>query len=464
MVDSDGAFKTIWQLSPAELEVLKSDVTGYLDGLEITHAGFAAAATILIWGIITTWDREAHYVWKSRWSYAKAIFLTSRYVAPAAFLCEALGLLEVLRCVIIAWFFIIFCTLTATTASFILAARLYALYERDRRVLGALIVGFLTCFVPGWTLTFKDAGPSLMTAEELRIVGNVYTYIGGVTIQDGHEALDWRLKRCFHFPFPKITNSIVIGSLLFESGIFAALIWKMCRDQGRTRLIEAFYRDGIFYYVIILCNYGVALGIGFSWNPLAQAFLTSSFYVGIKSMMCSHIVLRLRSYFSRGDRVIDGRSEPNPLSRDAGQIGEGDSNSSSMVSTIIHFATALVSEQEREEDYSMHVIRGGEHPNADLEGRTGREEGAMRSAGTAAHPTGPSSPMTVMPTRSLDWTDAPGPSKRHTGPGDALGQDDVEPRHSLQPKGARQSKRSRWFRGQAPDPALSEGDRPLPLH
>lgn len=40
-----GPPKTIWELSPDELEVLKHDVTGYLDGLRATHFTFSACCS-----------------------------------------------------------------------------------------------------------------------------------------------------------------------------------------------------------------------------------------------------------------------------------------------------------------------------------------------------------------------------------------------------------------------------------
>lgn len=114
------------------------------------------------------------------------------------------------------WVWIILCTLAGTVGSCILAARLWALYEQDRRVLAALIIGFLGCFVPGWTLNFS-AGSSSIDPIQLRIVGNVFTYSSGVAVQEGYDAVNWRLKKCHHFPFSKISISILIGSLLYES-------------------------------------------------------------------------------------------------------------------------------------------------------------------------------------------------------------------------------------------------------
>lgn len=174
------------------------------------------------------------------------------------------------RCIAIGWTWIGLSALTGTIVSSVLATRVWALYERDRRVLAALIIGYFACFGPGWALAFLY-GARYVDPGQLRILGNVFTYIGGVTVQNGYDALDWRLKRCYKFPFPKISYSILVGALLYESkfcetleiflggdssppliftlslcflgGIFTALIWKMYRDQKLTRIIEAFYRE-----------------------------------------------------------------------------------------------------------------------------------------------------------------------------------------------------------------------------
>ncbi|KIO33129.1 hypothetical protein M407DRAFT_17995 [Tulasnella calospora MUT 4182] len=428
-----GAFKPIWQLPPVELEVLRSDVMGYLDGLQVTHIAFMITATLLLWDIIITWDREAHYVWRTRWSFAKLIFLFNRYLAPSAFLCMVLG-----------WFFTVQCALAAITISSVLSARLWALYDRDRRVLMVLILGFLACFLPGWVLTFRS-GASSIDPGDLRIFGNVLTYIGGVTMLEGDDALDWRLKKCYHFRLPKVSCSIVIGSLIYESGIFVALLWKMFKDKKKTRIIEAFYRDGIVYYVVIFCNYAVALGTGSAWNNrAAQAILGSAFYVGIKSIACSHLILRLRSYFSHGDPVVDGHMVSDP--RDEGGKGGGDSTSSSLVSTIIHFAQMISGDGGGTfEIQSKHLKNGGERPITDWEGA--RIEEGRGGSSTREQKAAPSLPLARLQ-QYPDWTDTADPAIRRSGQidiasrsGSALTIDPL-----AKPLSPRQSKRSRWPR------------------
>ncbi|KAG8923282.1 hypothetical protein FRC00_006439 [Tulasnella sp. 408] len=366
-----GALKPIWQLSPAELEMLRSDVMGYLDGLQVTHIAFI-----------------------------------------------------LYRCTVLGWVFTVQAALAAITISSILAARLWALYERDRRVLIILILGFVACFVPGWILTFRS-GPSSIDPNDLRIFGNVLTYIGGVAMQEGYDALDWRLKKCYHFRLPKVSCSIVIGSLVYESGIFLALLWKMFKDKKKTRIIEAFYRE-------------------------------SAFYVAIKSMACSHVILRLRSYFSHGDAVVDGHLVSDP--RDDGGKAGGDSTSSSIVSTIIHFAQMISGDGGGTfEIQSKHLTTRRDHPSADRDG-AGLEEGRSRSLTSddqAAH----SSPPNRLQ-QSSDWTDAPDPIIRRSGqidlPSRSEGVLAIGP--SANPLSQRQSKRPRWLRRNSGGPNRAQNE------
>ncbi|KAG9045381.1 hypothetical protein FS837_006418 [Tulasnella sp. UAMH 9824] len=404
MSSSGGAStsKTIWELSPAELEVLKSDVKGYLDGLRVTHCTFyptfrniqGAVTSLLVWDIIITWDREVHYVWKSRWSYAKLIFLFNRYLGPLTFL----PVLDPSQP-------------SGTIVSSVLAARLWAVYERDRRVLAALIIGYFVCFAPGWILAFTIGG-KYIDQTQLRVMGNVMTYIGGVSMQSGSDVLDWRFKKCYRFPFSKISWSIIVGALLYESGIFVALVCRMYKDQRLTRIIEAFYRDGITYYLIILSNYAVTLGAGYGWNtPVGQGFAGAAFYIGIKSMTCSHIILRLRSYFSFGDPVVDGHVETDPFDKEGKMVGE--TTSSSFVSTIILFAQMIsgTTGGATFEIKSKHLSRIDEHRTMDVEEMGGRMDGAERRGESqfnlrVTSPTLPSSSPTS-PRHSLDWTSNP---------------------------------------------------------
>ncbi|KAG8904882.1 hypothetical protein FRC00_013690 [Tulasnella sp. 408] len=53
----------------------------------------------------------------------------------------------------------------------------------------------------------------------------------------------WILTRCFLPHFPKQYPAVIVASLVFESGVFTVMAYKMIKDKKKTRLIEAFYRE-----------------------------------------------------------------------------------------------------------------------------------------------------------------------------------------------------------------------------
>ncbi|KAG8894805.1 hypothetical protein FRC01_012733, partial [Tulasnella sp. 417] len=271
----------------------------------------------------------------------------------------------------------------------------WAIYERDRKVLIALIAGFLACFVPSWTLTFIAGTSGGLDEQEIRVFGNVWLYIGGILMQDGLDGLDWRLRKCYRFHFPKVNNSILLGSLLYESGICAAMVWKMYQDKKKTRIIEAFYRE---------CG----------------------FYTAIKSMVCSHIILRLRSYFSDGDPVIDGYDPADPFEEQLGGKVAANSTSSSVISTIIHFAHVL----SRPGGDAAFELRSKPVANAPEPAPEQVDEADLRGGGGATNFHVVSSAILSSPNsrlrQELDWTDSPDPHTRRSILGEPSGSHRVE--------------------------------------
>lgn len=145
--------------------------------------------------------------------------LRSEFNLTAITHCRQVSLIQYpmyFSCIKLVWVWMILCTLAATNASLVLGLRLWALYERDRRVLAALIIGFLCCFSPAWTLTFR-AGSGPIDPLEQRMIHNVYAYVGGIAMRDGMGAVNWPLRKCYHFPFPRVATSIVIAAFLYES-------------------------------------------------------------------------------------------------------------------------------------------------------------------------------------------------------------------------------------------------------
>lgn len=165
--------------------------------------------------------------------------------------------------------------------------------------------------------------------------------------------------------------------------------------------------------------------------------ISSAYFIGIKSMMCSHIILRLRSYFSHGDPVIDGREEDPFAPEGAAKLGNTDS-SEGVVSTIINFARleAMGGPGGDEPENFSHVDRRRHRRTRDQEAAipldtvetldhsragvklqkwgTGEEE--KYGPSTSGVPSFVVSSASVPDSEpSVDWTDLPAPRPRRSG-------------------------------------------------
>ncbi|KAG8891875.1 hypothetical protein FRC01_014477, partial [Tulasnella sp. 417] len=216
---------------PMDPQVLAADVSSYLYRVHTAQWVQILTATIIIYDILTTFDQEYHYVWRARWSYAKFIFFVNRYLAPITFLCIKTG-----------WFFGMSCAVVMTIVSSVLGTRVWAVYERDRRVLAVLVSSFLLIFIPTWIICFRGFATNDQQKDTDTLIHN-FAYLRMVQAM-GSKEVDkvWPLTRCFLPHFPKQYPVVTVASLIYESGAFAAMAYKMIKDKKKTRLIEAFYR------------------------------------------------------------------------------------------------------------------------------------------------------------------------------------------------------------------------------
>lgn len=155
--------------------------------------------------------------------------------------------------------------------------------------------------------------------------------------------------------------------------------------------------------------------------------LRCGFYTAIKSMVCSHIILRLRSYFSDGDPVIDGQDPVDPFEEQLGGKAGKNSNSSSFVSTIIHFAHGLSRSGGGDAPYELRskpVANGPEPaPRQVDEAGLGAENGATDFHVISS--TILSSPNSRL-RQELDWTETRDPHIRRSILGEPSGSHQVE--------------------------------------
>lgn len=115
-----------------------------------------------------------------------------------------------------------------TVVTSVLATRTWAIYSRSRRILLALISGFVACFLPSFTVFFlsytsnnsrSGDGLTEMDNDWLNSVVQVHGWIeaGGEGTGYGGMGADWVLTRCFHPGTARLLGWVILSSLVYES-------------------------------------------------------------------------------------------------------------------------------------------------------------------------------------------------------------------------------------------------------
>ncbi|KAG8969367.1 hypothetical protein FRC05_001106 [Tulasnella sp. 425] len=262
-----------------DLHAIQSTVSTYLLRVSIVNSLRLATFTFVVYDILVTLDREIFYVWKSRWSFAKSVFLINRYVPPVVLAFQVIRTVmpypspkpQILLCslggILLGLLDLVIILVTSSVSTI----RVWAIYQRNTKVLIFLIISFLACFGPPIVITSsaKLLSHDSNSQRDAELLKSVKTYISLVSSVDP-AAVPWQLERCFVGSLPIKYMSTIIGTLVYESALLSATI------------------------------------AGFdSKNPISQAYVGSMYFVAVKATLCSHIILRLRSYFAE-DPIVDG--------------------------------------------------------------------------------------------------------------------------------------------------------------
>ncbi|KAG8904299.1 hypothetical protein FRB99_001933 [Tulasnella sp. 403] len=269
----------------------------------------------------------------------------------------------------------------------VIMARTYAIYNCRPKVLYTLIISYLACFVPTWAYYYSTAHNLLTkkdsrTMETIKQVGNAMGAVGGETSAEA-----WILRTCYSTGVPKQLGAVLASGLIFESGLFLAMMWQLYRKGTTPRMMRRFYFDGKRNGILLLDVRAAIVGCLASGE--ARAIVASRFHLGFKSMLCSHMILHLRAYFmtpiSFPSDLDDSKSYP--------QLATG---------TAIHFASpdAVSHSSSEGEGYGDGVAEMGVLSL----GRT-RSQGVVTFADIA---------LDRRATREQDWTNSPAPYLRGT--------------------------------------------------
>ncbi|KAG8887241.1 hypothetical protein FRB98_000338 [Tulasnella sp. 332] len=268
------------------------DIAVYIQGRQITTMISVATVFVILYDIIATLDREVYYVWNTRFCPANVIFLFNRYV-PLFYL-----------------IFNLYASFVENASANLplLPVRTWIIFERSRLALSIIIIGSIAIYLPAYVLFFLNFG---LTAYDISIQQAITQVKGAstTTIPDSYRGNMWVLDQCYVPLTPSFFGLVLSAALIFESFLFSAMVWT--------------------FFKLALLSAAIACFQG----PLVRAIVPSYYYVGVKSIVTSHIAIRLRSYFSEGDAVVDGRR-----SRYSGASSARDTGA---VSTDIRFTAGL---------------------------------------------------------------------------------------------------------------------------
>ncbi|TEB24771.1 hypothetical protein FA13DRAFT_1738947 [Coprinellus micaceus] len=268
------------------------------------HTGWsqAAALTFLLCDYLHNFSDEVRYIWPTRWSLAKILYLTSRYYG---ILIVTIALISdrhrhsIAFCKTYLWVMIFgFMSTMEIILNIILILRLYALYGRSKRALAF----FSTLYM-------------------IQLAVEIYTITW---------VLQLSVQSVIHPPLPKWTGCVTLAvgikvgktiagwipALVVSTIFLIATFWKLRQTFMGSRinhshantgerfhivspLLKVFVRDGAFYFVLIAITQ-LLKGFVTIYEGSLYTLPTNAWIWSMYSMAGSHMLLNLRRSGDRG--------------------------------------------------------------------------------------------------------------------------------------------------------------------
>lgn len=249
-----------------------------------------ALLTWVAYDYALTIDDSINLFWKFRWSVSKVTYLLSRYVSLVTVTLIVMRLFmpspTLTYCTVSPWMEIGGSAILIVIVNLVMVTRVYALWNRDKRVLIVALMGFC---------------------------GNIGSYLILVSYSYA--------KGAFFVTYPPFTGCVVfpgydkgwlifVTSIGFETVIIVLTIyksWSVAIQRGiRTPLYTLLLEDGAIYYFFILLSQ--MLSIITVWVPSALSAPVGGAYpsIAVSGIACNRLFTRLqRLLVSRGKGQTD---------------------------------------------------------------------------------------------------------------------------------------------------------------
>jgi len=206
----------------------------YTESSPIAVRILVAGIVVQMYDVALTLDDEVRLVWKSPWSATKALFLFVRYFTPLSSILSVVAPLQTRfslteSCLMSFAFLSLSLTLTHAAADLLLIIRVFAIWERSKGVMCILL-------------------PLCAAAYIVQTIANAHYYV--LIKANKPESMFCFTWHATDVMYAGWSLAIILDVTAFVLTLVMALRhWKA--RQINTPLLSVFYRDGLFYYLVI---------------------------------------------------------------------------------------------------------------------------------------------------------------------------------------------------------------------
>jgi len=241
-----------------------------------------ASLAFLLYDHALTFDAEMMYVWKhpSRWSFGKILLVFNRYFGPFTLVFNIFVYVNpsvtITFCEGFHWWETTSEAVAVLTVELILMTRIYAVYDRSRKLL--FVLGALFLAEIAGTLVIVDIG-----------------------LPHGIPRPFPELAGCFVGAQPPLYFLTWIPALAFESVLCFLMLykaWRMHKDEYSSALLNLIIRDSVLYFLTIFATLLLNCLI---WALASENFLEIAlgWAVALPCALGSRLLLNMRERMYR---------------------------------------------------------------------------------------------------------------------------------------------------------------------
>lgn len=256
-------------------------VTGQAERWTANLTSAIVSLVVVIAEFFQMLDLEVAYIWQAEWSTVKGLYILNRAL-PFIFLPSPVILFtyptpEPLDCKVIFALVVFGFALCVLSAEVLLYLRIYALSGRTKKMRTFLIVNGIVIYLVALTslgLFIKTGSWGLLTTSprpygcSILNAKNIYIVVAYSTV--------------LYSGIATLVLSLWLGIANY-------------RSIRQSRLLQVFYRDGIFYFIVMACM-TIVNGVTAARLPVGYQFIMGPPQAAVHSILVTRMVIHLKQH------------------------------------------------------------------------------------------------------------------------------------------------------------------------